>query len=76
MQKSGQTFTRQVDKLPPQEVLDEIDRKVNMEHLEADADGGGRQEVRRPAKGAAEAGRREAKGRRLRLPLENHVKSC
>lgn len=35
VQKSGQTFTRQVDKLPPQDVLDDIDRHVNMEHLEA-----------------------------------------
>jgi transaldolase len=32
--KSGLTFTRQVDKLPPHEVLQEIDQKVNMEHLE------------------------------------------
>ena len=28
------TFTRQVDKLPPPEVLSEIDREVNQEHLE------------------------------------------
>jgi transaldolase len=34
VEKSGRTFTRQVDKLPPQEVLDEIDQKVNVEHLE------------------------------------------
>jgi transaldolase len=33
--KSGLTFTRQVDQLPPKEVLDEIDRLVDMEHLEA-----------------------------------------
>jgi transaldolase len=31
---SGQTFTRQVDKLPPQEVLTEIDRAVDMQKLE------------------------------------------
>lgn len=32
--KSGQTFTRKVDQLPPQAVLDEIARVVDMEHLE------------------------------------------
>ncbi len=35
VQKSGRTFTRQVDLLPPQAVLDEIAAKVNVEHLEA-----------------------------------------
>lgn len=34
VQASGRTFTRQVDQLPPQEVLDEIDQKVDMLHLE------------------------------------------
>lgn len=34
VQRSGKIFTRQVDKLPPQGVLDEIDAKVNMQHLE------------------------------------------
>jgi len=34
VEKSGLTFTRQVDKLPPKEVLDEIDQNVSMEHLE------------------------------------------
>jgi transaldolase len=34
VQASGKTFTRQVDKLPPKEVLDEIDRLVDMQHLE------------------------------------------
>ena len=34
VEKSGRSFTRQVDKLPPPAVLDEIDRAVNMEHLE------------------------------------------
>ena len=29
------TFHRDVDKLPPQAVLDEIDQKVNVEHMEA-----------------------------------------
>ena len=32
--KSGRTFTRQVDKMPPKEVLDEIDAKVDMKRLE------------------------------------------
>ncbi len=34
VQESGRTFTRQVDKLPPPEVLKEIDEKVDMKHLE------------------------------------------
>jgi transaldolase len=34
VQESGRTFTRQVDQLPPPEVLAEIDAKVNMKHLE------------------------------------------
>jgi len=34
VQNSGRTFTRQVDKLPPVDVLTEIDRLVDMEHLE------------------------------------------
>lgn len=32
--RSKQTFTRQVDQLPPQEVLDEIAAKVDINHLE------------------------------------------
>ena len=32
--KSGQTFERQVDKLPSQKILDEIANKVDMAHLE------------------------------------------
>ena len=35
LEKSGRTFQREVDKLPPEEVLDEIDQKVDVEHLEA-----------------------------------------
>ena len=35
IEKSGRTFQRQIDKLPPAEVLAEIDRKVNVDHLEA-----------------------------------------
>ena len=34
VQESGRSFTRQVDKLPPPEVLKEIDDKVDMKHLE------------------------------------------
>ena len=34
VQKSGMTFTRQVDQLPPQDVLDEIEQKVDWAHLE------------------------------------------
>jgi transaldolase len=34
VQASGRTFTRQVDKMPPQAVLDEIDAKVKVQHLE------------------------------------------
>jgi len=34
VQDSGRTFTRQVDKLPPREVLAEIESKVDMAHLE------------------------------------------
>jgi transaldolase len=31
---SGKTFTRQIDKLPPKEVLDDIDKKVDFQKLE------------------------------------------
>lgn len=34
VEASGLTFSRSVDKLPPAEVLAEIDEKVDMEHLE------------------------------------------
>jgi transaldolase len=34
IQASGRTITRQVDKLPPKEVLDEIHRKVDIQKLE------------------------------------------
>ncbi len=34
VQESGRTFTRQVDKMPPAEVLAEIDAKVDMKQLE------------------------------------------
>jgi transaldolase len=34
VEKSGLTFTRQVDKMPPQAVVDEIEKKVNLQHME------------------------------------------
>ncbi|HEY8505174.1 MAG TPA: transaldolase family protein [Gemmataceae bacterium] len=34
VQESGRTFTRKVDQMPPEEVLQEIDRKVDMLQLE------------------------------------------
>jgi transaldolase len=34
VQESGRTFTRQVDKLPPRDVLDEIDCKVEVQKME------------------------------------------
>ncbi len=34
VEKSGRTFARAIDELPPPDVLAEIDRKVNVEHLE------------------------------------------
>ena len=34
IEASGRTFHREIDKLPPAEVLSEIDREVNVEHLE------------------------------------------
>jgi len=36
VEKSGRTFRRQVDKLPPAEVLAEIDAKVDQDQLEAE----------------------------------------
>jgi transaldolase len=33
-EKSGQTYTRQVDVMPGKPLLDEIDKKVNQQHLE------------------------------------------
>jgi transaldolase len=34
VEKSGRTFTRQVDQMPPAEVVREIERVVDMQHLE------------------------------------------
>jgi transaldolase len=35
LEQSGRTFVREIDKMPAQQVLDEIDRAVDVEHLEA-----------------------------------------
>ena len=35
VEKSGRTFARQIEEMPPQPVLNEIDRTIIMEHLEA-----------------------------------------
>ena len=34
MEKLNKTYARQIDQMPPKEVLDEIDRKVDMAALE------------------------------------------
>jgi transaldolase len=34
VEASGRSFAREVDKLPPQAVLDEIDQKVDVQHME------------------------------------------
>jgi len=34
VERSGRTFTRQVDRLPAQAILDELDAQTDMEHLE------------------------------------------
>jgi transaldolase len=34
IEASGRTFDRQIDKFPPQAVIDEIAKEVNVEHLE------------------------------------------
>ena len=34
VENGGMTFQRQVDQLPPDEVLEEIDREVDMDHME------------------------------------------
>ncbi len=34
IEASGRTFEREIDKLPPKQVLDKIDEKVDVEHLE------------------------------------------
>lgn len=48
--KSGITFTRQVDRLPPQAVLDEIDRLVSIEHMESTLMGEGIKKFADPQK--------------------------
>ena len=60
VQKSGRRFTRQIDKLPPKAVLDEIDAKVDMQKLEETLMDEGLSQVRRPAERAAQADRDQA----------------
>ena len=62
VEASGRTFTRQVDQMPPAEILAEIERQVDMQQAGRHADGRGHQEVRRSAEGAAGADRRETQG--------------
>ena len=52
-QMTGKVFTRTVDKLPPADVLADIDQKVDFAKLEAGADGRRPGEIRRPVQGAA-----------------------
>ena len=60
VEKSGLTFRRTVDEMPPAEVLAEIDAKVDMRKLEDDADARRRREIRRSAKIAAQTSPRQA----------------
>ena len=60
VEKLNHDYTRQVDKMPPKPVLDDIDAKVDQAEDGEHADGRGNVEVRRPAEGAAEADRRQA----------------
>ena len=53
VQASGRQFSRQIDQLPDPEVLDEIDRRLDQQHMEATLMAEGREEVCRPAEGAA-----------------------
>jgi transaldolase len=50
IEQSGRTFQREVDKLPPKPVLDEIDREVDVEHLEATLMSEGIDKFARPQK--------------------------
>jgi transaldolase len=34
VERGGRSYSRQVEQMPPQDVLDEIDRHVNFTHLE------------------------------------------
>ena len=62
IEKSGLTFQREVDKLPPAEVLAEIDRDGERRAPGSDADVRRHQEVRRSAEGTARASRSQAGG--------------
>ena len=61
-QESGRTFTRQVDELPPPDVLAEIDAKVDMQKLEETLMEEGLTKFADPQKALLEADRREAGG--------------
>jgi transaldolase len=61
IETSGLTFQREVDKLPPAEILAEIDRLVNVEHLEATLMSEGLKKFSEPQKALlAQVGRKRA----------------
>ena len=64
VQKSGRTFTRQVDQLPAPAVLQEIDRGVDIDHLEQTLMEEGIKKFTDPQKGAVEAHLGKARGAR------------
>ena len=76
VQKSGRTFTRQVDQMPPKAVLDEIDAKVDMQKLEETLMEEGLAQVRRPAEGAAQADRDQASGVGAKVNLTQGAKTA
>ena len=59
VQKSGRTFTRRIDELPSADVLAEIDRTVDMQHLEATLMEEGIKKFADPQNGAVGADRQE-----------------
>ena len=72
--RSRRTFTRQVDRLPPAKVVEEIDRLVDMEKLETTLMAEGIAKFANPQKALLGAGGEEAaglgltsKGRAIRL---------
>ena len=60
VEKLNQDYTRQIDKLPPKEILDEIDQKVDPKKMEDKLMEEGTLEVCRPAACLAQADRPEA----------------
>src|SRR5207302_1087214 len=61
VEASGRTLTRHIDELPPQAVLDEIERKVDLRKLEDTLMAEGVQKFADPGK-ALLAGRRPSNG--------------